>query len=212
VQQILDEMNAQNAAKKQQQQTLSDVKQQIDSAAKQLGLGGQVQTKQRNDGLEVTVLTDRVLFDSGQDNIKPEGDQLLKLIGDVLAKIDNPIKIEGFTDDQPIGTDRFPNNYALASGRAVAVMEFFAGLGIDPNRLTPESYGPRNPIATNATPDGRAKNRRVEILVVSKAVQKTLNDAGINDQAASPAPPSSGGVAPPTGGPAPNLSPGLGAQ
>lgn len=212
VQQALDQLAAQNAAKKQQQQTLHDVKQEIDNAAKQLGLGGQVQTKQRNDGLEVTLLTDHVLFASGQDVIQPEGEQLLRLIGQVLASIDNPIVIQGYTDNQPIGSARFPNNFYLSGGRAIAVLEFFAGMNIDTHRLRAEARGDLDPIASNATADGRAKNRRVEILVQSKVVQKALDAAGLNSQAALPAPPTAASVAPPAAGAAPNLNPGLGAQ
>lgn len=212
VQSILDSLAQQKAAQQQQQQALTDVKQEIDNAANKLGLGGSVQTKQRNDGLEVTLLTDRVLFASGHDEIQPEGDQLLKMIGQVLASIDNPIVIQGYTDSQAINSDRFPNNFYLSGGRAIAVLEFFAGLGIDPHRLRAEARGDLDPIATNATAEGRAKNRRVEILVQSKIVQKTLDAAGINDKEAGATPPTTAAVAPSTGGATPNLNPGLGAQ
>ena len=212
VQSMLDTLAQQKAAQKQQQQKLTDVKQEIDNAAKKLGLGGQVQTTQRNDGLEVTLLTDHVLFASGHDEIQPEGEQLLRLIGQVLASIDNPILIQGYTDSQPISSDRFPNNFYLSGGRAIAVLEFFAGMNIDTHRLRAEARGDLDPIATNATAEGRSKNRRVEILVQSKLVQKTLDDAGLDNKAATPAPPSTAAVAPSTGGATPNLSPGLGVK
>src|SRR5436190_5751634 len=93
VQSILDTLAQQKAAAKQQQQKLTDVKQEVDNAAKQLGLGGKVRTTQRNDGLEVTLVTDGVLFASGHDEIQPQGEELLRLIGQVLASIDNPILI-----------------------------------------------------------------------------------------------------------------------
>ena len=204
-------------AKQQQQQTLADVQKQIENAASSLGLGGKVQTKQLNNGLEVTLLTDQVLFDSGRADLRSNGLPLLDDVGAVLKSIDNPILIYGYTDSVPIDTPLFKSNLYLSSARADAVAEYFMGLGIDPERLSPAGRGALEPVATNATAAGRAQNRRVEIIVQSKLVQQTLDNAGLNGKATAPATspvpnPVSKPVSTGVGGATPDLDPALGAN
>jgi chemotaxis protein MotB len=213
IQQILSQLAAQSTAKVQAHQQLQDLQSQINKAAKSLGLGGKVHTKVLNNGLEVTLLTDHILFDSGQSDLKPGGADLLSLIGAVLKTVNNPIQITGFTDSFDIKTERFHNNWELSGDRASAVLQFFIGMGINPEQLTAAGRGPLDPVASNATPAGRALNRRVEIVVESKLVKQTLDANGLNNQ---PASPTTVPVANPTGstktiGATPNLNPGLGA-
>jgi chemotaxis protein MotB len=209
---ILTALATGSQAKQKQQQTLDQVAKQIENAAKSLGLGGKVQTKQRNNGLEVTLLTDKVLFDSGAADVRVEGQPLLQAVEAVLHDITNPILIYGYTDDRPIATGQFKSNLYLSGARAAAVAEYFIGRGLDAHRLTAAGRGALDPIASNATPEGRAQNRRVEIIVQSKLVKETLERAGVDDKVTTP---TTTPIAPPVAGhegAKPDLSPALGAH
>ncbi len=187
LQQILAGIASSKAQAAAQRQTLDEVQKEINQAANQLGLGGKVRTKELNNGLQVTLLTDQVLFRSGEAKLQPQGLQLLEVIGAVLKSIDNTIDVNGFTDNVPIGPGgQFPSNLYLSSFRADAVADYFASLGIDRSRLFPAGRGDQDFVATNATAAGRAQNRRVEIVVESKLVKQTLSQAGLNDQPVTP--------------------------
>jgi chemotaxis protein MotB len=193
-----------------QRQTLEDVQKQITDAANKLGLGDRIRTKQLNNGLQVTLLTDQVLFASGKAQLQPGGFQLLDLIGAVLKSVDNTIQINGYTDNVPIGPGgQFPSNRYLSSWRANAVADYFESIGLDGGRLFPAGRGSRDFIASNATAAGRAQNRRVEIIVQSKLVKQTLDEAGLD---AKPVTPTTQAITPIGGsdGATPNLKPDLG--
>jgi chemotaxis protein MotB len=207
---ILSSILTGEEAKLQQRQSLEEVESQIADAAKRLSLEGKVTTRLRNDGLEVTLVTDKVLFSSGTAQLTVAGSPLLDAVADVLAGITNPILVNGYTDNVPIATAQFPSNLYLSGARAAAVVEYFTGKGLNPHRLTAAGHGELDPIAPNDTAEGRAKNRRVEIIIQSKLVQKALDDAGIDDKhAKKPA----AAVEPPIShddGAAPNVDPNLG--
>ncbi|MBR9805035.1 OmpA family protein, partial [bacterium] len=83
---------------------------------------------------------------------------------------DNAIRVEGFTDNQPIATPQFASNWALSSARATAVVQFLVESGIAPQRLAAIGYGEYQPVANNDTPEGRSRNRRI-VLMVSPSQQ-----------------------------------------
>jgi len=118
-------------------------------------------------------------FDSGKDVLKPDAIEVLRKIAEVFAGYpDYDVYIEGHTDNIPISTGRFPDNWALSSGRAESVGKFFINeCNIAPSRITTSGFGEYKPIADNATPEGRQKNRRVEIRIV-----KTVKDADVISQ------------------------------
>ncbi len=207
LQKLLDALASTNTQAAAQRQTLGDVQKQINDAAGKLGLGADVRTKQLNNGLQVTLLTDQVLFQSGEADLQPQGLQLLSVIGQVLRSIDNTIQINGFTDNVPIGPGGiFKSNLYLSSFRADAVADYFASIGLSRARLFPAGRGDQDFIATNDTAEGRAQNRRVEIVVQSNLVKQTLEQAGLNDKPVTPTttPISSGAT-----GALPNLNPNL---
>jgi chemotaxis protein MotB len=207
LQKLLDALASSKTQQSAQRQTLDDVQKKITDAAGKLGLGADVRTKQLNNGLQVTLLTDQVLFQSGQADLQPQGLQLLGVIGEVLKSIDNTIQINGFTDNVPIGPGGiFKSNLYLSSFRADAVADYFASIGLSRSRLFPAGRGDQDFIASNDTADGRAQNRRVEIVVQSNLVKKTLDQAGLDDKPVTPAttPISSGAT-----GALPNLNPNL---
>ncbi len=207
LQKLLDALASSKTQQSVQRQTLDDVQKKITDAAGKLGLGADVRTKQLNNGLQVTLLTDQVLFQSGRAALQPQGLQLLGVIGEVLQSIDNTIQINGFTDNVPIGPGgQFPSNLYLSSFRADAVADYFASIGLSRSRLFPAGRGDQDFIASNETAAGRAENRRVEIVVQSNLVKKTLEQAGLNDQ---PVTPTTNPISSGTTGALPNLNPNL---
>jgi chemotaxis protein MotB len=208
LQKLLDALASTKTQATAQRQTLDDVQRKIDDAAGKLGLGADVKTKQLNNGLQVTLLTDQVLFQSGQADLEPQGLQLLSVIAEVLKPINNTILVNGYTDNVPIAPGGiFKSNLYLSGFRADAVAEYFASLGIPQSRLVAAAYGDRDFIASNDTAAGRAQNRRVEIVVQSNLVKKTLDQAGLNNK---PVTPTTTPISAPAGGGAlPNLNPNL---
>jgi len=109
-----------------------------------------------------------MLFDSGRDEIRPEANEVLRKIADLYNNhpqyADYDIVIQGHTDNVPINTVRFPDNWDLSAARAISIGRFFINeCGIDPHRITTTGYGEQRPVAPNDTPEGRQQNRRVEI-------------------------------------------------
>jgi chemotaxis protein MotB len=186
------------AARSTERESLEDVREKIEARAKELGVDDRLRLRLEDRGLVVTVVTDQVLFDAGSAVIRPEGGALLQVVGGALAGVDNPILVEGHTDSTPISSAQYPSNWELSSGRAGSVARFFESLGLDRNRLRPEGLADLFPTGTNDTAEGRAQNRRVEIVVQSKLVDRALADAGLTKQpAAKRAPPISDPVADP---------------
>jgi chemotaxis protein MotB len=167
------------AEKSVERASLRGVEQRIRERAEELGLAGRLKLRLEERGLVVTVVTDQVLFDPGSATIKPEGDAVLRVVGSALQSVDNPIRIEGHTDSRPISTARYPSNWELSSGRAGSVARFFEAIGLDRSRLRPEGLADLFPLGPNETAEGRALNRRVEIVVQSKLVDRALRDAGL---------------------------------
>ena len=108
-----------------------------------------------------------MLFASGSDVLTAAGTQLIETIAEEYSDKPNAIHIRGYTDNVPIRSRRFSSNWALSSGRAVAVLELMQEVGVDPERMVPEGYGEHQPVASNDTPEGRAINRRV-VIAMSK--------------------------------------------
>jgi chemotaxis protein MotB len=153
------------AAANVEQQGFVALKVRIDMYAKHHGFSSQVQTLIQRRGLVVRVLTDKLLFESGQANLKAAGLPLLNEVS-ALLNIDrsHPIVVEGYTDDIPIQSSRFPSNWELSTARATTVVRYLISRGVAETRLGAAGYASLHPIASNATAAGRALNRRVEIV------------------------------------------------
>jgi chemotaxis protein MotB len=131
---------------------------------------GRVTISQLRGKLTVNLL-DEILFDSGSAAIKPEGRDVLKRLGGVLAEVgDKAVVIEGHTDNVPISGElakRFPTNWELSTARATSVVRYLEEeAGILPERLSAMGFGPHRPVASNDSPEGRLRNRRIEIKLV----------------------------------------------
>lgn len=118
-------------------------------------------------------MVDRILFDSGKDEIKSEGRKVLEKVGGVLEGVGGKdIRIEGHTDNKPIVGDlkkRFPSNWELSTARATAVARFLQDSAkLDPQRLQAAGYAEYRPVSPNNTPEERALNRRIEIILAPR--------------------------------------------
>ena len=133
---------------------------------------GKIQIEQARGKLTMK-LAEELFFDTGKAEIKPDGKSVLLRIGTILKKIpEKNIRIEGHTDNVRIVSTlrlKYPTNWDLGSARATTVVRFLQDeVGIDPLRLSAVSYGEYRPVATNRTERGRAKNRRIEILLIDR--------------------------------------------
>lgn len=122
---------------------------------------GQIQISKLRDGLQMN-LTDEILFGSGSAALNTGGVAVLRKVGRRLLELPNSVEVLGHTDNVPVAL-RYPSNWELAAARASSVVRLFAELGVDPQRLSATSRGEFAPVASNETPEGRAKNRRIEI-------------------------------------------------
>jgi chemotaxis protein MotB len=118
-------------------------------------------------GRMVVELSENILFDSGKADLKKEGQTALQEVAGVLASIpDREFQIAGHTDNIPIKSAKFPSNWELSTARAVTVARFLGSQGVPSNRLSAAGYAESQPVATNDTPEGRAQNRRIEIVLM----------------------------------------------
>jgi len=117
-------------------------------------------------------MVDAILFDSGKSEVKTEGLAVLQKVISILKNVtDKTIRVEGHTDNvQILGAlaKKFPTNWELSAARAINVARFLQEQGIDPAVLSAVAYGEYKPVASNDTPEGKQKNRRIEIILVPK--------------------------------------------
>src|SRR5882724_784621 len=129
---------------------------------------GELHVRQYKDMLTVDV-AEQLFFDSGRADLKETGKAVLKKVGDALKGYeDKVIRVVGHTDNVPIKTKVFPSNWELSVARATTVVRFLQEVGIPPDRMVASGRAEYQPIAENDTPDGRKKNRRIEITLIDK--------------------------------------------
>ncbi|MFC1703816.1 OmpA family protein [Candidatus Omnitrophota bacterium] len=125
-------------------------------------------------GLVITFLTE-IFFDSGKDVIREEGQEALSKVAEVLnANVPNSlVAIEGHTDNEPIKYSGWKTNWELSSARALSVLHYLIDKAeVAPERLSANGYGEYRPVASNETPEGMKKNRRVEIVILPEEIKK----------------------------------------
>jgi chemotaxis protein MotB len=115
--------------------------------------------------VEVEIKTD-ILFPSGSAEIQPEAVGIMDRLAEVLRQFPSPIRVEGHTDTRPIATAQFPSNWELSGARASRIVRLFESRGIEPRRMSVAGQGEYQPVADNATPEGRNRNRRVTLVVL----------------------------------------------
>ncbi|MDO9065131.1 MAG: flagellar motor protein MotD [Sulfuricella sp.] len=162
---------AQEARQKQQAEKMKGIAKDILKVVEALMKDGQVKVSQSPHGIAIEINAS-LLFASGQASLEASSIKALKAVGKVLAEVPNDIQVEGFTDNTPINTLAFPSNWELSSARASSVVRLFAESGVPPERLVVVGYGEFRPVDTNSTPDGRARNRRVTVMILSDQQEK----------------------------------------
>ena len=129
---------------------------------------GDVHVTSDSRGVSVSI-ADKYFFESGSADLKGNHKDVLDKIASVLDQYSNLIRIEGHTDNIPISNRRFPSNWELSAARAINVAKYFmSSHNIQPDRISTIGYSEYRPVASNDTTEGRAKNRRVEIILLSE--------------------------------------------
>ncbi len=134
------------------------------------GLDDSVQVQVEKDRVNL-VISDRILFDVAEAELRPQGLATLDPLIPILKNEPHRITVEGHTDNLPITTAQFPSNWELASARAASVVRYLQRQGIASDRLRAVGYADTRPVAENDNPAGRSANRRVEIVIHHKSGQ-----------------------------------------
>jgi chemotaxis protein MotB len=142
-----------------------DITKRLRNSVNAAGLKGSVSVKEEKEGVRL-IIQSPILFESGKAelvaNAQPLMDELIK----ILKENPNTVVVEGHTDNVPINTPEFPSNWELSTARAISVAKYLFEKGdLEAKRFTVAGYGEYHPVASNDTPEGRQKNRRVEILL-----------------------------------------------
>lgn len=156
-----------NAAEKEVDEMAGHVEEQLDSLIDE----EIVNIKRNKFWLEVEIKSS-LLFPSGGSDLVPASIPVLQKLSKIFRELPNRIHVEGFTDNQPINTVIFPSNWELSTARAAAVVRLFESNGIAASRMAAIGYGEFRPIAENTTETGRAKNRRVVIVVMASMANR----------------------------------------
>jgi chemotaxis protein MotB len=164
-----------------QREKMRDVAGDIMKALQPLVAQGKVRLLETSRGVTIEI-NDSILFSLGQARLQAESANALQAVATVLADSDFPITIEGHTDNVPISTAQFPSNWELSAMRATTVLRLFNESGVGAERLTAIGYGETRPVETNTSAEGRARNRRVSILIDSVRPEEPteLNSLPIN--------------------------------
>jgi chemotaxis protein MotB len=146
---------------------LAQVKEQLDSYLVTQKLLGKVEAENTGRGLVIT-LREAGFFESGRSEPLPESEKVLRGVAEQLREFRNPVRVEGHTDSLPVNSFAYESNWELSVARATRILRLLVEkYGVDPERLSAVGYGEFRPVASNATPSGRGRNRRVDIVVLS---------------------------------------------
>ncbi len=139
----------------------SELKKEIDT--------GKIQVSMEPRGLAIS-FKEATIFASGDDSIAPEALESISKVAQAIAKLPNPVRLEGHTDSVPIHTARFRSNWELSAARSIAILELLSGrYGISKDRMAIGGYADTAPIESNEKLEGRAKNRRCDIVILNEA-------------------------------------------
>ena len=156
-----DELQVRYAELEQKSAEYEQLQQSLKSEIEQ----GQIELAEAKGRMTVK-LKDKILFASGSAKIGPEGKQALAKVADAFKELKGKVvRVEGHTDDRPIGGAAFPSNWELSGARALAVVRYLQERGVDPAILAGAAYSQYRPVTTNDTPEGRSLNRRIEIVL-----------------------------------------------
>lgn len=145
------------------------IQKELEKYVKENHLENQVQVREEaHRGLVVTLLSDKSFYDSGSAELRPQTVKILAGLAPIIRKGNTQIAVEGFTDNVPISTYKYPTNWELSAARAVGVARYFVERGgVTPSRISATGYGEFRPRNANKTPAERQANRRVDIVLIS---------------------------------------------
>ncbi|HEX9398636.1 MAG TPA: flagellar motor protein MotB [Anaeromyxobacter sp.] len=180
---LRNELSVQVAAKQEELQKLQGTYQELESKMKEEIAKGDIRLSQTGGRIKVD-LVDKILFDVGDASVTERGAGVLSRVGAILANVeDKKIQVSGHTDDQPISErlrDRYPTNWELAAARASNVVRFLEEKANVPGRrLVAAAYGPWEPISSNRGATGRARNRRIEIVLTPQLAPAPIDGAKV---------------------------------
>ena len=146
---------------------LEDIKNRLQEELKHAGCPHAIHMHMEEAGLVVRLLEDRILFDVGEAEVRSEGRKMILAASRVLKDLDNPIRVEGNTDNVPMRSGRFRSNWELSTMRATNVAEvLIRGAGISPHRVSVLGHGEFKPLVPNTSARNRQINRHVDIVVL----------------------------------------------
>lgn len=155
-----------NPAVQKETENMKQIARSVQAAMEPMVAQGQVRVTRSPRGIMVEINAS-TLFPSGDATLQPASAQGLAAVAKVLTQVENPIQVEGHTDNIPIRGPAFPSNWELSSARAGSVVRLLTEAGVPPGRMVAIGYADNKPVDTNATPDGRGRNRRVTVLILN---------------------------------------------
>ncbi len=159
---------------KKEREKMTNVARDIMSVLEPLVREGKVRVTQTSRGVSIEINAS-LLFAQGEAKLNADSIQALKAIAEVLKIDTHAIQVEGFTDNVPIRNSTFPSNWELSATRASTVARLFMENGVDEDRITAVGQGPKFPVGSNETPEGRARNRRVTITILSVLPERVVD-------------------------------------
>ena len=160
------ELLEESTAEPSRDDNLDEVSAVLTEALQRAGLDGLVEQRREERGLVVSIASDDVLFALGSTQIREQGREVIRTVARTLDGFPNPLLVEGHTDDLPLRRGSY-TNWNLSTDRAVAVLSLMIEEhGLEPTNVAAAGYGEYRPLAENGTRAGRAKNRRVDIVVL----------------------------------------------
>ncbi|MBQ7628691.1 MAG: OmpA family protein [Selenomonadaceae bacterium] len=163
---VMSSEDAGNDAYIKENQSLENIKEQLDNYIEQNQLQDELSTQMEEEGLMIRI-KEKALFPSGSAELVEESQRIGPIVAGLLAAVPERVLISGHTDTDPINTAQFPSNWELSSVRAMTFMKFLLSINanLNPARFSAIGYGEYRPIAPNDTAENKQKNRRVEILI-----------------------------------------------
>jgi chemotaxis protein MotB len=174
---LQEKVSALEEQKASSQQTQKQYEALVQGLSKEVEKG-QLQVTQYRNMLSVD-LSEQIFFDSGSATLKAGGKDVLKKVGEALKGYENKIiRVVGHTDNVPVSKSPFPSNWDLSVARATNVVRFLQEVGVPPQRMIAAGRGEYDPVAPNDTPEGRQKNRRIEIMMIDQSLADELAKPG----------------------------------
>jgi len=164
-------------AARRQQQRLEQIYSQVQAYLQEYGLENKVELRYTDRGVALDV-KERILFDTGKADLKPEARVLLDRLAGLFARLPYQIQVEGHTDPRPIHTVEFPTNWELSTARSARVVRYFTEMhGLDPRRFVAVGYGEFRPLVPNDSEEHMALNRRVVMVILVAEAAETGGSA-----------------------------------